>query len=307
MTFPDIEVEVHSHMYAQARSFISIIRFNPEVMTALLAERVRNTEGIVELQEVILHIELRSYMVLGAMPVERSFRAQLMLGNGSCFRKEHIARLHLVLHVLFGVRFHTQIDLSGPQRSLIFVPYGIGLRISLVVLCPHAEGLAVVVEMAVLMIEDIASAQAEIEVAFRVGMREVKAHVSLTECGQTPFGTMVRIDIKNRILGIIQVISEIQECVRVPQGTADISVVLTSRFKTRRLGEQRIKSCLRRHLRSEIGIMHLRRLYLSLHNSRLRSNFSCGLNYRLKIAFYGHRAVEGTVLLCEQGTAQQQG
>ena len=203
MTLADIEVKVHSYVYAQARSFISIIRLNSEVMTALLVERVRNTEGIVELQEVILHIQFGAHMVLRAMPVERTFRAQLVLRYGSCFRKEHITCLHLVLHVLLGIRFHAQIDLCGPERSLIFIPYSIGLRIGLVVLRPHAEGLAVVVEMTVLMIEDISSVEAEVEVAFRIGMREVQAHFSLTECGQTPFGTMVRIDIKNRILGVV--------------------------------------------------------------------------------------------------------
>ena len=157
---------------------------------------------------------------------------------GYCIRlgKDHIARLHLPLHVLLGIRFHAQIRLCRPQGCLILIAQrGRTIGIRYLILLPTAESLRIVVEMTVFIVEDISAVETEIEVAIREIMREIQSYFGLTECSQTPLGMMVCIHIQDGLLAVVQMVSEIEQGVRMTNRSAYIPVVRATRLKARRL------------------------------------------------------------------------
>ena len=108
-------------------------------------------------------------------------------------------------------------------------------RVRYAVLLPHAPCLRVVVEMAVFMIEHISSVYAEIEITGSKCMREFKSQIGFTQCIQTPFRLVMRIDIKNGFLAVVKMVSEVKERIRVSQSAPYVAVVFASAFETRRL------------------------------------------------------------------------
>ena len=70
----EVDVQIHAYVYAHALSFILIIGLDAEAMPAAI-ERIGNRSQVAfELQEIILHVDVCSYMVLFSVPVEGSVR-----------------------------------------------------------------------------------------------------------------------------------------------------------------------------------------------------------------------------------------
>ena len=78
--------------------------------------------------------------------------------------------------------------------------------------------------MAVFVVVYISALNTEIEVCRGIGMREFEPCAGLAQRRHTPFGMVVRIDIQNRVLAVIEVITESEEGVRVTKRATNPSV-----------------------------------------------------------------------------------
>ena len=298
----DVQIEVHAHVYAHAPSFIFIVRLDTEIMPAAV-QRVGYREGP-ELEEVVLYVQFGARMVLLRMPVERRVGTDLVLAHGTGFGEELVARLHLVLEVLLGVRLYAHEDLCCPERGLVQVRQRRTVGVSRPVLLPHAEipvrgsESGVVVEMAVLIVMHVTSLDPEIEVAGGEGVCEPESQTALAQRSQAPFGAVVRIDIEDRFPAVIEVVAEIEEGVGVAQRPADVAVVDLPGLETRRLGEQRVEGSRRLHIRRIFGVHHGCGLNRRLHDSRFGGHFACRLDDGLEVTLHGHRAVQRRIRLC---------
>ena len=303
LAMADVQIEVHAHVYAHAPSFIFIVRLDTEIMPAAV-HRVGNRCGEgPELEEVVLYVQFGARMVLLRMPVERRMGTDLVLAHGTGFGEELVTRLHLVLEVLLGVRLYAHEDLCCPERGLVQVRQRRTVGVSRPVLLPHAEiavrgsESGVVVEMAVLIVMHVTSLHTEIEVAGGEGVCEPESQTALAQRSQAPFGAVVRIDIEDRFLAVIEVVAEIEEGVGVAQRPADITVVDLPGLETRRLGEQRVEGSRRLHIRRIFGVHHGCGLNRRLYNSRFGGHFACRLDDGLEVALHHHRAVQRRIRL----------
>ena len=290
-------------MQAHALTVVSIVRLETDVMAAVI-ERIRDSCGKVstQLHKVILDIRLQTDVMHIAAPIETGLRANLMLADCSRFSEEIIARLELVLHLLLGRGAESEEGLHCPKRSLILCFKRMGLRIRYFILLPHTPCLRIIVEMAVLMIEDISAVQSEIEFARAERMPEIESGFRLTQRCESPFRLMMSIDIKDGALAVVQVIPEIKQGIRVTNRAADITVVVLAGFEARRLRKQGMEGSGRHDIRRKGGVLYRRRFNGRLHYRRFGSHFTRRLYHRLKIALDSDAAVEGRIRLGEGGS-----
>ena len=288
-------------MHAHTLTFVSIVRLEADVMTAVI-ERVRNSCGQrTELQEVILDIRLQADMMCVAVPVETGLGADLMLGHCAGFGEEVISRSDIILHLLLRCGAKSEESLNRPERSLVKRRERMRFRIGYFILLPHTPYLRIVVEMAVLMVEDITAVESEIEFASAERMPEIKSDLRLAQCRESPLGLMMRIDVEDGSLAVIQVIAEIKERIRVTNRAADVAVVVLAGLEAGRLREQRMERRGRHDVSREGGILDRRGLDSRLHYRGFGSHFAGRLYHGLEIALDGNAAIQRAVGLRKSG------
>ena len=243
-------------------------------------------------------------------PVERTVRTNLMLAHGTGFGEKHITCLYLVLDVLLRIRTNTYKSFCRPKRGDIFVASDMRLIIRHLVLLPSAEiavrGIErrVVIPMSVLVVVYIPAFDTEIEVAGRERMLEIQAQFAFTQSRRSPFCMMTCMHIEDRVLAVIEMVSEPKERVRMTDCTTDIAVIGCGGFKTCRLRQQRIKSSRRLYRCRIVRILDRGGFDVCLYHSRFGGYFSCSLYNRLKIPFNRHRPIQRTVVLGESAIIQ---
>ena len=294
-----IEVQIDAEVQAQPSAMIGIIRLHTEVMASVIEGVGYDIRQRTELQEIILHIQHGTHMVRLAMPVKRRVGPYLVFGYGTGFGKEHVSRLELVLEILFGIRLDAEERFCRPEGSQVFGKRRLIVGIRLLVLRPHVPRLGIVIPVTVFVVIDIATIETEIEVASGVGVGEIQSYLGLTQGSETPFRLMMRIDIKDGVLSVIEMIAEIKERVGVPYGSAQVSVIGFAGFEACRLREERIEGGARSEFRRVFGILDRRRVNRCLNHLRFGGYLACSLYHRLEIPLHGDGTVQGAVRLGE--------
>jgi hypothetical protein len=252
------------------------------------------------LQEVILNIGLQADVVRIAVPVETAFGSDLVLGDCSGFGEEVIAGLEDILHFLLGRRAESEEGFYRPEGGLIERREVMRTRVGDFVFLPHTPYLRIVIEMTVLMIVYISAVESEIEFAGVEGMAEVESDLRLTQCGETPFGFMVGIDIEDGAFAVVEVVAEVEEGIGVTECAADIAVIVLPGFEAGRLREERVEGGGRGDVRREGRVLYGCGFDSGLHDRRFGSDLAGRLYDRLEIALDGDGAVE-VIGLSESG------
>lgn len=285
LTTPDIDIEIDAYMDRKAVAEVGIVRLDTQCV-ACIEQRISDLVG---LQEGVLHENITADMVGIGMPIDIRRGADLMLGDILRQGKERISDLRLVLDVGLVVALYSDEGIDRPDILLI-----LGLHIAEVL---DGEALIAIVVATVAGIETVGTTDTEIEVASRERMAEIEADTRVAVGSPAPLCPMIGIDIEDAILAVIEMISEIEEGIGMPQPTSHESVVGVGRGKTHRLTEQRVAIESRCEERIVVGIVDLRLGQIGFYHLGTNINLARRLHHGLELPLDGNIAVERGILL----------